>query len=215
MRSMQRLLVATGLVPFLLVDPAGCAAGGVSILPVRQIMAKNRKAEVDEAAKTIDFKTKKYQILLDTNYGKIKLDLMPDVAPGHCRNIIALSKIGYYDGVGFHRIIKGFMIQGGDPEGTGGGGPGYTIPQEFNATKHVAGTLSMARTSDPNSGGSQFFICLEPQPGLDRQYTVFGQAADAESLAVVKKIGGVRTGASDRPVEPVTIKKAEVIETPK
>lgn len=178
-------------------------------------MAKNRKAEVEEAVKTVDFKTKKYQIVLDTNYGKITLDLMPDVAPGHCKNMIGLTKIGYYDGVTFHRIIKGFMIQGGDPDGTGAGGPGYTIPQEFNATKHESGVLSMARTSDPNSGGSQFFICLERAASLDNQYTAFGKTADAASLAVVKKIGDVRTNANDKPLEPVTIKKAEVVETAK
>ena len=94
-------------------------------------------------------------------------------------------------------------------------GPGYTIPAEFNRTPHEPGVLSMARTSDPNSAGSQFFICLEKVPHLDRQYTAFGKTADAESLAVVKAIGEVRTGGSDRPVEPVTIKKATVSRTKK
>lgn len=178
-------------------------------------MAKNRKAEVDAAQKGFDFNAKKYQIELDTSLGKITLDMLPDVAPGHCRNILGLAKIGYYNGLGFHRIIKGFMIQGGCPEGTGSGGPGYTIPAEFNATKHVAGVVSMARTSDPNSGGSQFFICLEAAPHLDRQYTAFGRTADAASLAVVKSIGNVKTGANDRPATPVTIKSAKVLETAK
>jgi peptidyl-prolyl cis-trans isomerase B (cyclophilin B) len=178
-------------------------------------MAKNRKAEVEAAQKGLDFKTKNYQVELDTSLGKITLDMLPDVAPGHCRNMLGLAKIGYYDGLGFHRIIKGFMIQGGCPEGTGSGGPGYTIPAEFNATKHVAGVVSMARTSDPNSGGSQFFICLEAAPHLDRQYTAFGRTADAASLAVVKSIGIVKTGANDRPATPVTIKSAKVLETAK
>jgi peptidyl-prolyl cis-trans isomerase B (cyclophilin B) len=178
-------------------------------------MAKNRKAEVDAAQKGIDFAAKKYQIELDTTLGKITLDMLPEVAPGHVRNMLALAKIGYYDGLAFHRIIKGFMIQGGCPEGSGSGGPGYTIPAEFNATKHVAGVLSMARTSDPNSAGSQFFICLEATPHLDRQYTAFGHTADAASLAVVKAIGNVKTGANDRPATPVMIKTAKVIETPK
>ncbi|HEY2146303.1 MAG TPA: peptidylprolyl isomerase, partial [Pirellulales bacterium] len=132
-------------------------------------MAQNRKAEVEAAQKGIDFAAKKYQIELDTTLGKITLDMLPEVAPGHVRNMLALAKIGYYDGLGFHRIIKDFMIQGGCPEGSGSGGPGYTIPAEFNATKHLAGVLSMARTSDPNSAGSQFFICLEAVPHLDRQ----------------------------------------------
>jgi peptidyl-prolyl cis-trans isomerase B (cyclophilin B) len=178
-------------------------------------MAKNRKPEVEAAQKGLDLAAKKYQLELDTTLGKITLDMLADVAPGHVRNLLGLAKIGYYDGLGFHRIIKGFMIQGGCPEGTGSGGPGYTIPAEFNATKHVAGVVSMARTSDPNSGGSQFFICLEAAPHLDRQYTAFGRTADAASLAVVKAIGVVKTGANDRPATPVTIKTAKIIETAK
>src|SRR5260221_8562159 len=112
-------------------------------------MAKNRKAEVEAAQKEIDFTKHKYQVVLDTSLGKITLDLLPNVAPGHCKNLLALTKIGYYDGLIFHRVIKGFMIQGGCPEGTGTGGPGYTIKAEFNATPHEAGGVSMARTSDP------------------------------------------------------------------
>jgi peptidyl-prolyl cis-trans isomerase B (cyclophilin B) len=177
-------------------------------------MARNRKAEVDAAAKQLDLAKDKYQIVLDTSQGKITLDMLPDVAPGHVKNMLALAKIGYYDGLIFHRIISGFMIQGGCPEGTGTGGPGYTIPAEFNATKHVPGVVSMARTQDPNSAGSQFFICLEAVPHLDRQYTAFGKTADADSLAVVKKIGAVKTGANDRPVTPVTVNKATVVEKP-
>jgi peptidyl-prolyl cis-trans isomerase B (cyclophilin B) len=107
------------------------------------------------------------------------------------------------------------MIQGGCPEGTGTGGPGYKIPAEFNKTPHEAGVLSMARTGDPNSAGSQFFICLERVPHLDNQYTAFGRTADAASLDVVKAIGSVRTGGNDRPAEPVIIKKATVVKTPK
>jgi peptidyl-prolyl cis-trans isomerase B (cyclophilin B) len=129
--------------------------------------------------------------------------------------MVALAESGYYDGGCFHRIIKGFMIQGGCPEGTGTGGPGYKIPAEFNKTPHEAGVLSMARTGDPNSAGSQFFICLERVSHLDNQYTAFGRTADAASLDVVKAIGSVRTGGNDRPAEPVIIKKATVVKTPK
>jgi cyclophilin family peptidyl-prolyl cis-trans isomerase len=178
-------------------------------------MTKNRKAEVEAAQKELDFSKNKYQIELDTSLGKITLDMLTDVAPGHCKNMLGLAKIGYYDELIFHRVIQGFMIQGGDPTGTGSGGPGYTIPAEFNATPHEPGVLSMARTSDPNSAGSQFFICLEKVPHLDRQYTAFGKTADAGSLEVVRKIGVVPTGAQDRPKQPVTIKTAKVIETPK
>ncbi len=178
-------------------------------------MAKNRKAEVDAVLPTIDFANHAYQLELDTSEGKILLDLLPQVAPGHVKNILALAKIGYYDGLTFHRVISGFMIQGGCPEGTGTGGPGYTIRAEFNPTSHEPGVLSMARTNDPNSAGSQFFICLERVPHLDNQYTAFGKTADAESLATVRKIGAVKTGPQDRPVKPVTITKATVIEKPK
>ena len=178
-------------------------------------MAKNRKTEVEAAQKELDLAKKSYQVVLDTSHGKITLDMLGDVAPGHVKNMLGLTKIGYYDGLVFHRIIKGFMIQGGCPEGTGTGGPGYTIPAEFNATKHTPGVLSMARTNDPNSAGSQFFICLETVPHLDRQYTAFGKAADADSLAVVKQIGIVQTGSQDRPVKPVTINKATVVEKEK
>ncbi len=175
-------------------------------------MSKNRKAEVDEAKKSLDVKNKKYQLELDTSEGKILLDMAPDVAPGHVENILALAKIGYYDGLTFHRIIKGFMIQGGCPEGTGTGGPGYTIKAEFNKMKHEPGVLSAARSSDPNSAGSQFFICLGAHSHLDGQYTAYGKTADAASMEVVKKIGNVPTGSQDRPQKPVTIKSAKVVE---
>jgi peptidyl-prolyl cis-trans isomerase B (cyclophilin B) len=178
-------------------------------------MAGNRKAEVEAAQKQFDFSKNKYQLVLDTNKGKITLDMLSDVAPGHVKNLLGLAKIGFYDGLTFHRIINGFMIQGGCPEGTGTGGPGYTIKAEFNATPHEAGVVSMARTSDPNSAGSQFFICLDKVAHLDNQYTAFGKTADAASLALVKEIGNVATGAQDRPNEPIVVKTATVVETPK
>lgn len=178
-------------------------------------MTANRQAEVQAAQKSIDFATTAYQLELDTTLGKITLDLLPQVAPNHCLNLLGLAKIGYFDGVVFHRVIKGFMIQGGCPEGTGTGGPGYKIKAEFNQTKHEPGTLSMARTNDPNSAGSQFFICLERTPHLDGQYTAFGKTSDAASLSVVKAIGNVPTGQHDRPKTPVTIRKATVLEKAK
>lgn len=177
--------------------------------------SKNRKAEVEVAQKDIDFKKNTYQVVFDTTMGSITLNLLPDVAPGHCLNLLGLTKIGYYDGLIFHRVIAGFMIQGGCPQGSGTGGPGYTIKAEFNMTRHVPGVLSMARTSDPNSAGSQFFICLETVPHLDQQYTAFGKTADADSLAVVKKIGATPTDGGDRPKTPVKINKATIVTTPK
>ena len=173
-------------------------------------MPKPSAAELQKAAKAVDLDGFDYDVTLDTSAGPIRLALDSKVAPGHVRNMVALAESGFYDGGCFHRIIKGFMIQGGCPEGTGTGGPGYKIPAEFNRTPHEPGVLSMARTNDPNSAGSQFFICLERVPHLDNQYTVFGRTADAASLDVVKAIGSVKTGGGDRPVEPVTIKKATV-----
>lgn len=178
-------------------------------------MPKPSAAELQAAAKALDLTGFEYEVVLDTTLGQIRLQLDPAVAPGHVRNMVALAESGYYDGGCFHRVIKGFMIQGGCPEGTGTGGPGYKIPAEFNKTPHEAGVLSMARTGDPNSAGSQFFICLERVTHLDNQYTAFGRTADAASLDVVKAIGSVRTGGNDRPAEPVIIKKATVVKTPK
>ena len=178
-------------------------------------MPKPSAADLQKAAKALDLAGFDYEITLDTSAGPIRLAFDPDVAPGHVRNMVALAESGYYDGGCFHRVIKGFMIQGGCPQGTGTGGPGYTIPAEFNRTPHEPGVLSMARTSDPNSAGSQFFICLERVPHLDNQYTAFGRTADKASLDVVKAIGHVKTGGGDRPVEPVVIKKATVSKKPK
>lgn len=172
----------------------------------------SRKAEVDAAVADVDFAKKKYQIQLETNQGNILLDLYPDVAPGHCKNLIGLTRIGHFDGLTFHRVIEGFMIQGGCPQGTGTGGPGYTIGAEFNDIPHIDGTLSMARTNDPDTAGSQFFICLGKQSFLDGKYTAFGQTADQASLETVHKIGVVPTNQNDLPQTPVVISKATVIE---
>ena len=178
-------------------------------------MSANRRAEVDAALEDVDFEKNDYVVEFETTAGTMKLELYPDVAPGHCRNIIGLTKIGFYDGIIFHRVIKGFVIQVGCPKGNGTGGPGYTIKAEFNDRLHEAGVLSMARTSDPNSAGSQFFICMGRVPHLDRQYSVFGKTADDESLKVALSIGDAQTGPGDRPVKEVKITSARVIETAK
>ncbi len=106
--------------------------------------------------------------------GEFEITFHPEIAPNHVANFVSLARLGFYNGVTFHRVIEGFMAQGGDPTGSGGGGPGYTIPAEFSNTPHRRGTVSMARTSDPNSAGSQFFICFQDTPFLDGQYTAFG-----------------------------------------
>lgn len=178
-------------------------------------MTKNYQPEVLEAVKDVDFEANTYQIEMNTSHGRILLNLLPDVAPGHCKNMIGLAKIGYYDGLSFHRIIDGFMIQGGCPAGSGMGGPGYNVDAEFNATPHVTGVLSMARSSDPNSAGSQFFICLGAHTHLDNQYTAFGRTADDDSMKVVQTLGDIETDHGDRPTTPAKIETAKVIATAK
>ncbi len=172
----------------------------------------NMRKSVDEATKDLDFKNKKYQLRIETNLGTILLDLLPNRAPEHCRNMIGLARSGFYDGLIFHRIIDGFMIQGGCPKGSGTGGPGYQITAEFNDLPHDAGILSMARSSDPNSAGSQFFICLGRHAYLDRQYTAFGKTADEASMQVVREIGKLKTDRNDRPLQPATMTKVTVVE---
>ncbi len=179
------------------------------------LFGKSRRAEVDEALKDVDFSKNTYQVEFETAMGKVLLDVYPDVAPGHSKNLIGLTKIGFYNGIIFHRVIAGFMIQVGCPQGTGTGGPGYTINAEFNSKLHEAGVLSMARTNDPNSAGSQFFVCLGRVPHLDNKYTVFGKTADKASLDAVLKIGNLPTGEGDRPRQEVKINSSRVIVTPK
>jgi peptidyl-prolyl cis-trans isomerase B (cyclophilin B) len=127
-----------------------------------------------------------YSAVLHTNKGDITLRLAGADAPLHVANFLQLAKAGFYDGVKFHRVVAGFVIQAGDPTGTGAGGPGYTINFEKNALKHTLGALGMARTQDPNSAGSQFYIALNPQPSLDGSYVVFGQTIGG--MDVVQKI---------------------------
>jgi len=114
--------------------------------------------------------------------GRIVFKFFPEAAPKTVANFIKLANKGFYDGLTFHRVVPGFVVQGGDPNGNGSGGPGYTIKAEFNDHKHLRGTLAMARTSDPDSAGSQFYICLAALPSLDHQYTVFGQVMEGDGL---------------------------------
>ena len=144
----------------------------------------------------------------------IKAELYPEIAPNTVNNFISLVKKGFYDGLIFHRVIAGFMIQGGDPLGKGIGGPGYSIKGEFaanrfpNSLKHSRGVLSMARAGDPNSAGSQFFIMHEDAPHLDGQYAAFGKVT--EGIEAVDRIAAVRTDFYDRPRTPQVMKKVTV-----
>ena len=146
----------------------------------------------------------------------IRLELYPETAPITVENFLDLVKKGFYNGLTFHRIISGFMIQGGDPDGNGMGGPGHSIKGEFksngvdNPLKHEKGVISMARSMDPNSAGSQFFIMHEAAPHLDGQYSAFGKVI--EGLDVVDEIASVETGFQDAPVDKVIMEKVEVEE---
>ncbi|HHU74061.1 MAG TPA: peptidylprolyl isomerase [Clostridiales bacterium] len=144
----------------------------------------------------------------------MKLELYPDTAPNTVNNFISLVKKGFYNGLKFHRVIRGFMIQGGDPEGTGMGGPGYSIKGEFtynnfeNNLKHTAGVISMARSQRPDSAGSQFFIMHKDSPHLDGSYAAFGKIR--EGMEVVNKIANVKTDYSDAPLEDQIMKTVTV-----
>jgi len=159
-------------------------------------------------------------VILHTNLGKIVIEFFPNDAPNHISNFIKLSEDGFYDDTIFHRIIPGFMIQGGDPNTKNGdkstwgtGGPGNFVNAEFNTIKHNRGIVSMARSADPNSAGSQFFIVHKDSNFLDQQYTVFGRIVTEESFETLDKIASVKTGDKDIPVdtEQVKITKVEVV----
>lgn len=156
------------------------------------------------------------QVLIKVkDFGDITVELDPTNAPITVENFLKLAKSGFYNGLTFHRVIKGFMIQGGCPKGNGTGGPGYSIKGEFksngvlNTISHTRGTISMARAMDPNSGGSQFFIMHKDGTYLDGQYAAFGKVVSG--IEVVDKVAGVRTTPSDRPYEPVIIETIEVL----
>jgi len=147
--------------------------------------------------------------VVETSHGTIRIELFEERAPETTKNFVDLAEDGFYDGVAFHRVIEDFMIQGGDPEGTGRGGPGYTIDDEFHPElRHDAeGILSMANAG-PNTGGSQFFITLKATPWLDDKHAVFGRVV--EGMDVVREIGSVETDGRDRPVSDVVMETVRI-----
>lgn len=158
--------------------------------------------------------TKRIANLTMADGGKIRLELDPEAAPISVANFVKLAEKGFYNGLIFHRVIKGFMIQGGCPDGTGMGGPGYQIKGEFsgngvpNPIRHLRGVISMARSMSPNSAGSQFFIMHQDSPHLDGQYAAFGKVIDG--LDVVDRIANTKTGRQDRPLEDQKIATIEI-----
>ena len=154
--------------------------------------------------------------IIETTMGNIELEFLEDKAPGHTKNFKDLAKKGFYDGTAFHRVIPGFMIQGGDPNSKsadrsrhGMGGPGYTIKAEFNDTSHDRGILSMARSQDPNSAGSQFFIVVKASHFLDNQYTAFGKVI--KGMGVADKIVNTPRDARDNPIDRVEMKSVKIV----
>lgn len=175
--------------------------------------AKSTRSEMKETTFTKEEikKMADTKAVIETKFGDIEIKFFPDVAPNHVNNFIELAKKGFYDGTTFHRVIPGFMIQGGDPNSKspdkakhGMGGPGYTVKAEFNNKPHKRGILSMARSANPDSAGSQFFICVADAPSLDKQYTVFGEVVSG--MEVADKIVSQPRDRMDNPNERVEMK---------
>jgi len=184
--------------------------------PSQPLTTEEIKALIEKvkAAPMVDMAEDEVAVI-ETNLGRIVLEFYPKAAPIHCQNFKRLASNGFYDGVKFHRVVPGFVIQGGDilsrdanPQNDGTGDPGYTIPAEFNNIPHERGILSMARRGDPNSAGSQFFICVGAAPQLDGQYTVFGRVI--EGMEVADKIVAA-AHQNQMPVNAVVMNKVKVI----
>ena len=182
----------------------GGAQGGESSAPRPQQLA-GQEQDRSTTPRESEARNPMVTILMESG-NEIKIELYPDVAPNTVRNFISLARSGVYDGTIFHRVIPGFMIQGGDPEGTGRGGPGYTIKGEFTANgfrndlKHERGVVSMARAQHPDSAGSQFFIMVAAAPHLDGNYAAFGRVVSG--MEEVDRIVSVPRNAADRPLTP-------------
>ena len=172
-RSFLGLMVAVAAVlPFACADEGGPAG---TPKPAPRTYSQPPPFTID-ASKT-------YIAVIKTEKGDIRIRLRPDLAPQTVNSFIFLAREGFYDGLTFHRVIPGFVAQGGDPEGSGGGGPGYTLPAEFSDVPFDRSVVGLARSSDPNSGGSQFFITFSAQPSLNGQYTVFGEVIEGMEVA--------------------------------
>ena len=188
-----------------------CVLGLFAVAAIRAEDAKTNAPAVAPAKAAAE------AAIIKTSEGTMVVEFYPEVAPNHVANFKKLARQGFYDGQCFHRVIRGFMIQGGDPNTKdeskkdlwGQGGPGYTINAEFNSKHHARGILSMARTPDPNSAGSQFFICHGDCGQLDGQYTVFGNLIKGDE--VLEKIATAPTEGSDRPVKRVNIESVKIV----
>ena len=147
-------------------------------------------------------------LIMELTYGRVVIEMRPDLAPKHVARIKELVRQGFYDGTPFHRVIEGFVAQGGDPTGTGTGGSGKKLPAEFSKEKHVRGTASMARAQDPNSADSQFFICFADAPFLDGQYTIWGKVTEGMEAVDKIKRGSGQSGMVKNPDKIISMKVA-------
>jgi peptidyl-prolyl cis-trans isomerase B (cyclophilin B) len=202
----QRSAVPLILTAFVVLSLQGCKG--------EKTQTEVKGVETTSPEETLDLGGKEVAVI-KTNLGTIIFEFYPEDAPNHVANFKKLAGQGFYDGIYFHRVIPGFMIQAGDPNtkdddrsNDGLGGPGYTIDAEFNDRPHKRGTVSMARKPDPNSAGSQFFICHQAQPGLDGQYTVFGQVV--QGMDVVDKIANAERDSRDNPLEKIVMEKVTI-----
>lgn len=228
MKATRKGLTVMLLLAALLMLVAGCgddnarkgASGGNNEAPATPPAAEEEPKPEQPADKpnVPDPKGSHPVVTIEMSDGNIiKAELYPEVAPNTVNNFISLIKQGFYDGTIFHRVIPGFMIQGGDPEGTGMGGPGYSIAGEFtnngfrNDLLHTKGVLSMARTPEPDSAGSQFFIMHADFPGLDKDYASFGKVI--EGIEIVDEIASLPTGQNDRPAKPLPTMKKVTVDT--
>jgi peptidyl-prolyl cis-trans isomerase B (cyclophilin B) len=188
----------------------------LTIVALGVVSARSEETKT-EPKKAVSNSTADEVAVIKTSEGEMVLEFWPDVAPGHVENFKKLARQGFYDGTAFHRVIKGFMIQGGDPltkdesqkSRWGTGDPGYKIKAEFNSKPHTRGVLSMARSQDPNSAGSQFFICHGEPRFLDNQYTAFGKLIKGDET--LEKIATTQTGAQDRPNKRMNVESVKIV----
>ena len=188
----------------------------IAVLMLAAAACKKTENTTNQPTEGDKYMNKVYATITMESGGVIRLELYPDLAPQSVRNFCHLARQGFYEGLTFHRIIPGFMVQGGDPDGDGTGGPGYTIKGEFaangfeNDLKHTRGVISWARRGNPymDSAGSQFFIMHQDYPSLDGQYAAFGRVI--EGIEVVDEIAATKTGANNRPLTPVVIKSITI-----
>ncbi|KKO54238.1 peptidylprolyl isomerase [Paenibacillus sp. DMB20] len=219
MKSKNRLMTVLLLLLTMLVVTAGCGNDNARKDEGSTNGAVPAPAEQPKPKKNVPDPNASHPVVtIEMDSGKtIKAELYPEVAPNTVNNFISLVKKGYYDGTGFHRVIPGFMIQGGDPEGTGAGGPGYSIAGEFtqngfqNDLLHTRGVLSMARSEAPDSAGSQFFIMHADSPHLDNLYAAFGKVI--EGMDVVDEIAELPRNGMDRPADPLPTMKKVTVDT--